>query len=52
MVQGLFTVATKEISLRICIDSIMSARMPEMHTEVFEHGQTERAYYSYSNPKS
>ncbi|MGO4938788.1 V-type ATP synthase subunit D [Fundicoccus sp. Sow4_D5] len=52
MVQGLFAVPTKEISLRIRIDSIMSVRVPKMHTDVYEHGQTDRAYYSYLNSNS
>ena len=52
MVQGLFAVPTKEISLRMRIDSIMSVRVPKMHTDVYEHGQTDRAYYSYLNSNS
>ncbi len=52
MVQGLFAVPSREINLRMRIDTIMSVRVPKMHTDVYEHGQTKRAHYSYSNSNS
>jgi len=52
IVQGLFAVPSKEISLRIQTESIMSVRVPRMFTDIYEHGQSDRAYYSYSNSNS
>ena len=52
IVQGLFAVPSKEISLRMQTESIMSVRVPRMFTDIYEHGQSDRAYYSYSNSNS
>ena len=52
IVQGLFAVPSKEISLRMQTESIMSVRVPRMFTDIYEHGQSDSAYYSYSNSNS
>ncbi|MDO4432641.1 MAG: V-type ATP synthase subunit D [Aerococcaceae bacterium] len=52
VVQGMFAVPTKEVELRLRMDTIMSVKVPKMHTTVTEQAPHGEAPYSYVSSNS